>query len=103
LAENIAMDSRIPALPRPESHEASAPRVGQHIWERASTIAADRSQTETGRSVRTYVYASGFIGVVFLVIVGASLLFVMHAVATACSSVARFVMHPFQGRPAAHR
>jgi len=90
------MDSQIPVLPSPDASEERGPTQMGHIWGRASTMAAERSQTERERQLKTYLYASAYYAVIFLVVLGASLLFVMHTVAIVCSSIAHFVLHPFR-------
>jgi hypothetical protein len=90
------MDSRVLALPRPGPPDGKAPNQIGHIWGLAGTMAAERSQTESGRRARTYLYASAFFGVIFLVVLGASLLFVMRTAAMACSGIAHLLLHPLR-------
>jgi hypothetical protein len=90
------MDRRIPALPRPDTSDGKTPTQIGHIWGLAGTMAAERSQTERGRRARTYLYASAFFGVIFLVVLGASLLLVIRTMAMACSGIAHLLLHPFR-------
>lgn len=87
--------------------ESDPDHIGQHIWARASTMAADRSRTETGRFVRTYLYASVLFTtgavMLLLVMIGASMLFVAGTAEIARRRAARFVSSRFQGKPAGQR
>jgi hypothetical protein len=89
------MDSRMPALTRPDASEGRA-QISQQIWERASTMAAERSENERERTFRTYLYAAAFFGIIFLVVLGASLLFVMRTFAMVCSGIGHLMLRPFR-------
>jgi hypothetical protein len=90
------MHSQVPAVPRLKSPKPSRQanlwgtsryepgtnaHVGRNIWARASAMAADRSDTATGRHLRTYLYASVLFvvtaAVLVLALFGGSLLFVV--------------------------